>query len=162
MTAPCGRLTWRVAWRTSASHDGEAEGQRQTARKMLECSMPRAGARTGTHDAAAMTANEPRPNEEMGRVLPFQRRERARPPAPEPRDESPVANLEKYAQDNAPDDYRQRMINKGLALLACILLVAAGIWVANTMAEMRRNQDCVLSGRRNCTPIPAPSAGPTK
>ena len=52
-----------------------------------------------------MTANEPRPNEEMGRVLPFQRKERARPPAPAPQQESPVADLEKYAQDNQPDDY---------------------------------------------------------
>lgn len=80
---------------------------------------------------------------------------------PHAEQDAPVEGVEKYAQ-SAPDDYRQRMINNGLGLLACILLVVAGIWIANTMAEMRRNQDCVLSGRRNCAPIPAPSAGPTK
>ena len=49
------------------------------------------------------------------------------------------------------------MIVNGLALLVCIGLVAAGIWLANTMANMRKNQDCVLAGRKNCTPIEVPS-----
>src|ERR1041385_2307954 len=104
-----------------------------------------------------MSSNVPR-NQERGRILPFRRAGRRLPLA---REDEPVEGVEKYAQGE-PDDYRQRMINNGLGLLACILLVVGGIWIANTMAEMRRNQDCVLSGRRNCTPIPAPSAGPTK
>jgi hypothetical protein len=105
-----------------------------------------------------MSSNAPR-EKERGRILPFRRgRMPVRPPAEQ---DPPVEGVEKYARSE-PDDYRQRMINNGLGLLACILLVAAGIWIANTMAEMRRNQDCVLSGRRNCAPIPAPSADPTK
>ena len=103
-----------------------------------------------------MSSNVPR-EEGRGRVLPFRR---GRPRVPTEPD-APIEGVEKYAQSE-PDDYRQRMINNGLGLLASILLVLAGIWIANTMAEMRRNQDCVLSGRRNCTPLPAPSAGPTK
>jgi hypothetical protein len=103
-----------------------------------------------------MSSNAPR-DEERGRVLPFRRGQTRMPPPGNP----PIEGVEKYARSE-PDDYRQRMINNGLGLLACILLVVGGIWIANTMAEMRRNQDCVLSGRRNCTPIPAPSAGPTK
>jgi len=105
-----------------------------------------------------MSSNVPR-EEDRGRVLPF-RRGHTRVPPPANRD-APIEDVEKYARSE-PDDYRQRMINNGLGLLACILLVIAGIWIANTMAEMRRNQDCVLSGRRNCAPIPARSAGPTK
>jgi hypothetical protein len=105
-----------------------------------------------------MSSDVPR-DEKRGRVLPFRRGRAAVPPPTEP--DAPVEGVEKYAQGE-PDDYRQRMINNGLGLLACILLVAGGIWIANTMAEMRRNQDCVFSGRRNCTPIPAPSADPTK
>ena len=105
-----------------------------------------------------MSSNVPSDNE-RGRILPFRRgRSRVPPPAEQG---APVEGVEKYARSE-PDDYRQRMINNGLGLLACIMLVVAGIWIANTMTEMRRNQDCVLSGRRNCTPIPAPSAGPTK
>jgi hypothetical protein len=94
-----------------------------------------------------MSSNAPR-EDERGRVLPF-RRGRSRVPPAEP--DAPIEGVEKYARGE-PDDYRQRMINNGLALLACILLVTAGIWIANTMAEMRRNQDCALSGRRDCTP----------
>lgn len=104
-----------------------------------------------------MSSNVPR-DDERGRILPFRR---GRFHVPRPQDSAPVEGVDKYARGE-PDDYRQRMINNGLGLLACILLVAGGIWIANTMAEMRRNQDCVLSGRRNCTPIPAPSADPTK
>jgi hypothetical protein len=104
-----------------------------------------------------MSSNAPRPENDRGRILPFRRGR----PLPRPQRDTPVEGVEKYARSE-PDDYRQRMINNGLGLLACILLVIAGIWIASTMAEMRRKQDCVLSGRRDCTPIPAPSAGPTK
>ena len=31
--------------------------------------------------------------------------------------------------------------------------IGVALWLANTMADMRRNQDCVLSGRRGCTPV---------
>ena len=105
-----------------------------------------------------MSSNVPR-GEDRGRVLPLRR---GQPRVPPPSNAgAPIEGVEKYAQGE-PDDYRQRMINNALALIACILLVVAGIWIANTMAQMRRNQDCVLSGRRDCAPIPAPSAGPTK
>jgi len=77
-------------------------------------------------------------------------------------EDAPVEGVEKYASAGEPDNYRQRMINNGLGFLACVALVVIGIWIANTMAEMRRKQDCVLSGRRDCASIPAPSAGPTK
>jgi hypothetical protein len=97
------------------------------------------------------------PDNERGRILPFRRGR----PLPRAHEDAPVEGVEKYARSQ-PDDYHQRMINNGLGLLACIVLVVIGVWLANTIAEMRRNQDCVLSGRRNCTPIPAPSAGPTR
>jgi hypothetical protein len=106
-----------------------------------------------------MSSNAPQSEDERGRVLPFQRRGRA--PVPPLDEDAPVEGVEKYARGE-PDDYRQRMINNGLGLLACVLLVAIGIWLANTIAEMRRNQDCVLSGRRDCTKITVPSASPTK
>jgi hypothetical protein len=32
-------------------------------------------------------------------------------------------------------------------------LIGAALWLADTMATMRKNQDCVLSGRRGCTPV---------
>lgn len=39
------------------------------------------------------------------------------------------------------------------AFLFVLGLIAAGIWLAEAMAQMRRNQDCVLSGRPGCTPV---------
>ena len=100
-----------------------------------------------------MTANEPGPDDKMGRVLPFQRKAGA--PRGKPREE-PVEDLGKYAQGGEPDDYRQRMINNGLALAALLVLGAIGVWLATSIAEMRRNQDCVLSGRRDCAKVVVP------
>jgi len=37
-----------------------------------------------------------------------------------------------------------------------LLLVLVGVWLAERIADMRKTQDCFLSGRRNCTPIDAP------
>ncbi len=71
---------------------------------------------------------------------------------------SPVNDLRKYEQPAEPDDFRQRMKVNGLALVATIILVVAGIWIAETMAQMRKNQDCVLTGRSGCTPIKVPIA----
>lgn len=65
----------------------------------------------------------------------------------------PAPGLEKYERDNHPDDYRHRMIVNLAAFVFVILLVGAGYWLADTMARMRKDQDCVLSGRRNCNPV---------
>ncbi len=108
-----------------------------------------------------MPSHAPQPDDERGRVLPFQRHGQARPRvAPRPPDDSPVEDVGKYARSEEPDNYRQRMINNALAFAFCILLVAIGVWLATSIAEMRKNQDCVLSGRRNCANVVAPPAGP--
>ena len=89
------------------------------------------------------------------RVLPFRPRGSlfARP-LPRP---SPVEGLEKYEREpESRDDYRHRMLMNGLAFVATIALVVAGIWIADVMAQMRKNQDCVLMGRPGCTPVNAP------
>jgi hypothetical protein len=89
------------------------------------------------------------------RVLPFRPRRRDRE-AVEPKS-SPVEDVGKYARTEAePDDYahRMRMNAAGVAIVA--VLIIGGVWIANKMAEVRREQDCVLSGRRNCAPITVP------
>jgi hypothetical protein len=108
-----------------------------------------------------MPSHAPQPDEERGRILPFQRHGQARPPVPRrPPEDSPVEGVGKYAQSDEPDNYRQRMINNGLALAFCIALVVIGVWLATSIAQMRKNQDCVLSGRRNCANVVIPPAGP--
>jgi uncharacterized transporter YbjL len=47
-----------------------------------------------------------------------------------------------------------------LGLIVTILLVISGIWIADTIAEMRRLQDCFLAGGRNCAPISMPQTPP--
>ena len=110
-----------------------------------------------------MSSNAPRPEDDRGRILPFQRRGKPRTHVPRSGDnQTPVEGVEKYGSAGEPDNYRQRMINNGLAFTFCIVLIAIGVWLATTIAEMRRNQDCVLSGRRNCAQVNVPPANPTK
>ena len=77
-----------------------------------------------------------------------------RAPRPAAAAPPPVADLTEYERDrDDADDYRHRMIVNATAFLFVFALIGAGIWLADTMAQMRRNQDCVLSGRRGCTPV---------
>ena len=70
----------------------------------------------------------------------------ARPPPP-------TESLAKYEGGAAEDDYRHRMLVNLAALVFTVLLAIAGSWLALQIAEMRKNQECVLSGRRSCAPI---------
>ena len=66
---------------------------------------------------------------------------------------SPVEDLAKFERGEGTDDYRHRMIVNILAFVFVLALIGAGLWLADTMAQMRKNQDCVLSGRRGCSPV---------
>ena len=66
---------------------------------------------------------------------------------------SPVKDLAQFERGEAADDYRHRMIVNVIAFVFVLALIGVGYWLAETMAEMRKNQDCVLSGRRGCTPV---------
>jgi hypothetical protein len=103
--------------------------------------------------------DEPAESQEMGRILRFEPRRgpRPRPPAPPPLGRSPVESVEKYAR--APDDgedYRHRMRTNAAAIIVVGLLIWAGYWLFDTLAEMRKTQDCILSGRTNCARIDLP------
>ena len=89
--------------------------------------------------------------EDGSRVIGFRRKQ----PMVSSRGSSPpaVEDLTKYERGESPDDYRHRMIVNVVAFIFVIGLIAAGLWLADTMAAMRKNQDCVLSGRRGCTPV---------
>ena len=90
-----------------------------------------------------------------GQVLPFRRRSSsfARNVAPAPA----VPDLKKYERTpQEPDDFRHRMLMNGLGLGVTVVLIVAGLWIAEVMAHMRKDQDCVLTGRSGCTPIEVP------
>jgi len=98
-----------------------------------------------------MANDEPSPSENEPRVVRF-RRGPAGTRAPVA-GQAPVEGLAKYQRSEGPDDYRHRMIVNVAAFAFVIGLIGAGLWLADTMALMRKNQDCVLSGRRGCTPV---------
>ena len=52
-----------------------------------------------------------------------------------------------------PDDFRHRMLANVAALSFTVALTAIGIWLAMSIADLRRTQDCVLMGRRDCARI---------
>jgi hypothetical protein len=98
-----------------------------------------------------MAGNEPTSSNREGHVVNFRRGQAiARQPVAGP---TPVQDLAKYEQGKGTDDYRHRMFVNLAAFIVVIALIGAGLWLADTMARMRKNQDCVLSGRRGCTPI---------
>ena len=70
-----------------------------------------------------------------------------------PDNPAPVEDLAKYERGETPDDYRHRMIVNVVAFMFIVALIGVGLWLADTMARMRKDQDCVLSGRRGCTPV---------
>jgi hypothetical protein len=70
---------------------------------------------------------------------------------------SPVSDLAKFERTQEQDNYRHRMIVNAIALAFTVVLAAAGIWIAASMAVLRKNQDCVLMGRRSCSPIEVPA-----
>lgn len=68
--------------------------------------------------------------------------------APEPND------LSRYERDrDEPDDFRHRMLANIAAFAFTVALTAIGIWLAMSIADLRRTQDCVLMGRHDCVRI---------
>jgi hypothetical protein len=68
----------------------------------------------------------------------------------------PVADLAKFEHAEGEDDYRHRMAMNALTLVVTTVLVFVGLWLAVSIAEMRKNQDCFLQGHRNCNNIVTP------
>jgi hypothetical protein len=104
-----------------------------------------------------VTRQHPTPSEDDRRVVPFRSRgartsggtqHRPQPSA------SPDETLAKYeGGEEREDAYRHRMMVNLAAFAFIIVLALAGVWLAIEIIQMRKNQDCILSGRRNCAPI---------
>lgn len=109
-----------------------------------------------------MTQNreEAKDVEQTGQVLSFRRRHHLEP---SPANSAAVAHpgdetdngLARYEQDNEGVDYRQRMLMNAIAVVIVAVLIGVGVWIADTIADLEKYQDCVLQGRGNCAPIEA-------
>ena len=102
-------------------------------------------------ELSIMSGNRTSSSDSEPRVVRFPGgRAAARKPATAP---SPVNDLAKFERGQGTDDYRHRMTVNIAAFVVVLALIGVGLWLATTMAQMRKNQDCVLSGRRGCTPV---------
>jgi hypothetical protein len=61
-----------------------------------------------------------------------------------------------HSKSQPPEDESNRTIENAVLLGFFVLLVAAGVWLLGTMADIRKVQDCAAQGRRNCTTIDVP------
>jgi len=55
-----------------------------------------------------------------------------------------------------PENEGNRAVENAVMLGFFVLLVAAGIWLLVSMADVRKAQDCAAQGRRNCGTIESP------
>jgi hypothetical protein len=119
----------------------------------------------GVPELEAVNTQQPIASQEEHRVLKFRPRTMARPPdrsylGEQPLSESANAepnDLSPYEQGrDEPDDFRHRMLANVAAFAFTVALTAVGIWLAMSIADLRKTQDCVLMGRRDCARIATP------
>ncbi len=104
----------------------------------------------------------------VAQILQFRPRQHATEPngsvqaVQAPGDDALPDDLAAYEQDrdDAPVNYAQRMLMNVIAIAVVCLLIGVGVWLADTIADMERDQDCVLQGRQNCAPIEVPAPPP--
>jgi hypothetical protein len=55
-----------------------------------------------------------------------------------------------------PPEEGNRLVENVVMAGFFVVLVAAGVWLLGTMADVRKAQDCAAQGRRNCATIDVP------
>jgi hypothetical protein len=100
---------------------------------------------------------QPMTSDDEHRVLKFRPRTSAHPPAqPDNQARRQPEDLSRFERDREPDDFRHRMLANVAALAFTVALTAIGIWLAVAIGDLRKTQDCVLMGRRDCAHISTP------
>jgi hypothetical protein len=108
---------------------------------------------------------QPIASDDEHRVLKFRPRTLAHPPGQraEPDNQARqqpqdlTRDLSRFERDcEEPDEFRHRMLANVAALAFTVALTAIGIWLAISIADLRKTQDCVLMGRRDCAQISTP------
>jgi hypothetical protein len=65
-------------------------------------------------------------------------------------------NRERKAPADKEADEGNRTVENMVLAGFFVVLVAAGVWLLGTMADVRKAQDCAAQGRRNCQTIEVP------
>jgi hypothetical protein len=97
--------------------------------------------------SAAMSKIPPKPDHPKieAEIVPFRASQQPAPkstkmPSSSPENEEPLSD--------------KALIGIGLLI---VLLVAAGVWLFDTLRDIGKMQDCAMQGRRNCVQISVPS-----
>jgi hypothetical protein len=120
-------------------------------------------------ELATVNTQRPITSAEEHRVLQFRPRTSDHPPGQregfgaqeglgaQNNDRQEPNDLSRYERDrDEPDDFRHRMLANVAAFAFTVALTAIGIWLAMSIADLRKTQDCVLMGRRDCAHISTP------
>jgi len=59
-------------------------------------------------------------------------------------------------RDSPETDRERRRANLILSVIF-IVVVGGGVWLGNALLDARRADECMSSGRRNCTPVSVPA-----
>jgi hypothetical protein len=100
-------------------------------------------------------------SEEEHRVLQFRPRHSAHlagqqryPGRHNPEDPHEPYDLSRYERvREEPDDFHHRMLANVAAVAFTIALMAVGLWLAKNIADLRKTQDCLQMGRRDCMQV---------
>ena len=65
-------------------------------------------------------------------------------------------DLAQYEEEDLHIDYRHRMMMNVIAVMVVAALIGVGVWIADTITDMEKTQDCLMQGRQNCAPIVVP------
>ncbi len=70
----------------------------------------------------------------------------------------PAANsLSRYEQAREQaDEFRHRILANLAAIAFTVALMAVGLWLVVSIANLRKVQDCAVMGRHDCAPPSAP------
>jgi len=52
---------------------------------------------------------------------------------------------------------RERRNANIFLLVAAVIFIGIGVWLASAMVTARKADECLSSGRRNCTPLDVPA-----
>ena len=109
-----------------------------------------------------MKTQRPIASDEEHRVLEFRPRHSAHPLGQQrypgrllhledPQEPNDLSRYERVREE--PDDFHHRMLANVAAVAFTIALMAVGLWLAKNIADLRKAQDCLQMGRRDCMQV---------
>ena len=69
----------------------------------------------------------------------------------------PANNGQELKSHKNENEERDRRAANIFLLVAAAVLIGVGVWLADAMITAKKADDCLSSGRRNCSPIDVPA-----